>query len=75
MLYEDRQYKISRDRLIWLLKIEHEYYENDPHNVGPKIPFNAEVALKKYEELPSNDKKIVKVTYCKSSSDYDDEDK
>lgn len=75
MLYEDRQYKISRDRLIQLLKIEHEYYENDSHNVGPKIPFNAEVALKKYEELPSNDKKIVKVTYCKNNSDYDDEDK
>lgn len=66
MRYEDRQYKISRDRLKRLLKIEEEYYSRDPqNNPDGEEPFDIEKELAKYEELPSNDKKIVKITYLK----------
>ena len=66
MRYEDRQYKISRDRLRWLLEIEEEYYRTDPqNNPDGEEPFDVEKELAKYEELPSNDKTIVKITYLK----------
>ena len=72
MLYEDRQFKISRDRLLELLSIEYErdkqdiLYENGLLRMNgepeePIEPFDKEKALSEFEELPSNDKKIVNI--------------
>ena len=68
MKYEDRQYKISRDRLAWLLRVEYEEDKQESLRREPHLkipPFNLEAELAKYEELPSNDKEIVKITYLK----------
>ena len=72
MKYEDRYYKISRDRLIYLLWLEHQVeakkqreinYLNRMNNL-PEYelpPFDKEEALSEFEELPSNNKKIVSI--------------
>ena len=68
MRYEDRQYKISRDRLLELLKTEYDHYKYDLNNFEDyEEPFNLEEALAEFEELPSNDKKIVKLRYLQEN--------
>ena len=72
MLYEDKYYRISRDRLLQLLSAEYEIIKQDQLYINnllkmdgkPEVPiesFNKEKALSEFEELPSNDKKVVNI--------------
>ena len=72
MLYEDKYYKISRDRLLQLLSAEYEITKQDQLYINnllrmdgkPEVPiesFSKEKALSEFEELPSNDKKVVNI--------------
>lgn len=76
MLYEDKQYKISRDRLLRLLSAEYEIAKQDQLRINsllrmdnePEVPiesFNKEKALSEFEELPSNDKKVINIKIYK----------